>query len=195
MDVRIRKYSEVRLRELRFATGWLALWRPTSIEGDLICRATKSDYSHISIIGWAGKDSLMLAEAIQRRDRIGPRGVRVVPFSISVAEWPGCFDLYKPMHPDYRGDRAFDFALHAAGTRYGYSHLARNWLRQHVSNAIPPIRNSSNPRWLRDCSALAHVATCEGGSPRLADFDCDVSPGDFARSEWWRYVGTLMPGD
>ena len=200
-EIRLRQinplvYPVARKSILQRANGWIVLCRAATVEGELICEETNSTYSHAGIIGWCEPNSLMLVESIQHADQVGPSGVRIVPLSTTVAEWPGYFDLFEPVWPGYDPNRAWSFALHASGTRYGWAFIHRVFWRRHLGTIVPPLPNSDDPRVRRDCSGFVHAAMRAGHGPQERAFDCDVLPGDFAGKPLrYKYHGTLFANE
>jgi hypothetical protein len=174
-------------------TGDILLGKPSSLEGRLICHGTRSRYSHAALVGWNrpsgrrnGHGVLMIAETRQHRN------ARLIAMSGEIREFPGFYDVYRIKTP-WDHDSAWDFMCRAAGAQYGYRHLTRAWLRKHLGYWIPAIRNSDDPQWPRDCSALVHAAYRIVGGLRIKPLDCDVYPGDWADPAITRYVCTLYP--
>ena len=176
-------YADYRIRAL---CGDVLLCRASSIEGAIISEVTGSRFTHVAMAGWAAPNALMLAETRQHAD------ARLIALSGEVQAWPGHYDVYR-VRPGlrFRADDTWTFMCHAAGSRYGWNHLARVWARRRLGNWIPAIANSDDPIWPRDCSALIHAALRAGNGPQLRAHDCDVVPGDYAVSSQFVYVGTL----
>ena len=177
-------YFDARRTILR--TGDIALCRATSLEGRLIAEETDSIYTHATMLGWAASDALMIAET-------GNHGARLILLSAEIKRYPGCYDVYRVVSDRYDLDQAWSFMCHASGSEYSYRFLWRAWLRRHW-HRFPPIPNSDDPQWPRDCSALVHAALRFGNGPQVGLFDCDVSPADLLTMfPHPRYVGTLYP--
>lgn len=183
-------YQHARRQILR--TGDIALSRPSSLEGLLISRETHASYTHAAMIGWAAADVLMLAETRQHANS------RLISLSGEVALWPGYYDVYRVREgewPRFDPDVAWSFMCHAAGSRYGWGHIARVWSRRHSFGLIPAIPNSDDPQWSRDCSALVHAALRASHGPQVKAFDCDVTPGDLSDPMYFDYICTLFADD
>jgi hypothetical protein len=188
-QLRLLSYAAARNgRWLR--TGDSGLCRASSLEGRLISQITRSEYTHATMIGWAASDALMMAETREHFD------ARLISLSGEVRRWPGYYDIYRPAASRrFNPGRAWSFMCHAAGSRYGWNHIVRVWARRRISRLVPPIGNSDDPQWPRDCSALVHAALRAGGGPSLKTWDCDVVPGDLADSRYLHYVCTLFWSD
>jgi len=179
-------------------TGDILLCRPASLEGRWITEVTHESYSHAAAAGWAGADALMLAETRQGT------GARLISLSGEVDQWSGYYDVFRPIRavrPDpavavfranpFDSDAFWSFMCHAAGTKYGWRFISRVWARRRLGHWVPPIQNSDDPRFPRDCSGLVHAAMRVAGGPQLRKYDCDVVPGDLAESEGLEYRWTL----
>lgn len=169
-------YEDVR-RSL--TTGMIALSRPGSLEGRIITDVTRvghsapwQRYSHATMLGWCS-NVLMLAETRQHAD------ARLIAASEEFRQWPGYYDIYRVRTRTrlYDPQLAWEFMLRAAGTRYGYNHISRVFVRRHLGHCLlSPLPNSADPRYPRDCSALIHRAVREAGCPGVLTYDCDVTP-------------------
>jgi hypothetical protein len=167
--------------------GDLALCRGSSVEGTLISEVTGSQYTHATMLGWARPNTLMMGETRQRADG------RLIDCRSEIARWPGYYDVYRVRSRTFDGNAAWTFMCHAAGSRYGWLHLARVWARRRLGQRlIPPIPNSDDPSSERFCSELVHAAMRLAGGPQCKEFDCDVTPGDLASSPHVRYLFTLF---
>jgi hypothetical protein len=184
---RLKPLDYLHARQWLLKTGDIALCRASSLGGKLIGNATNAAYTHATLIGWAAPTALMIAETRQHV------GARLISLSGEVARWPGYYDLFRPRSESYDAQLAWAFMCHAAGTAYGWRHIARVFGRRHWPSIIPPIPNSPLPTWKRDCSALVHAALHEGDLPRIKKYDCDVVPGDLADVVLFEYLGTLFP--
>ena len=199
MTARLRPTTYAKYRPSA-CTGDILLCRAGSIEGRFISGVTHSQYTHAASIGWSAPDALMMAETRQHND------ARLISLSGEIQKWSGYYDVYRDRRavpqmydPDAVGMRAslFDpesawsFLCHAAGSRYSYNHSLRTWARHRLGTWIPPIPNSDDPVWPRDCSALVHAALRAGNGPQLKRYDCDVVPGDLADPKRFSYYVTL----
>jgi hypothetical protein len=176
-------YAEYRNQAL---CGDIVVCRSSSLEGQIISEVTGSRFTHAAMTGWAAPNALMMAETRQHAD------ARLIALSGEVRAWPGYYDVYR-VKPGmrFRSDDAWTFMCHAAGSRYGWNHLARVWARRRLGQWVPPLPNSDDPIWPRDCSALVHAALRAGNGPQLRSHDCDVVPGDYATSDRFFCLGTL----
>lgn len=187
----IKRVSYYRSREMLYGrNGIIALCRPSSLLGKAITHVTHAAYSHATLLGWPARDVFGLAEQDEG-------GARVIPFSEEVRHWPGFYDLFDVKgftegFPDYDGDAAWSFMVRASGAPYGYRHLTRVWLRRRIGSIIPAIRNSDDPQWPRDCSALVHAALRLSGGPILKSYDSDVVPGDLSNPAYFSYIHTVF---
>lgn len=168
--------------------GDIALSRGSTIEGEIIERATGSPYSHATMLGWAKPDTLMIGETRQHRDG------RLIDARSEIARWPGYYDVFRPWSPHYSGDAAWTFVCHAAGASYGWRHLITAWLRRRLAWLFPTAAapNSDEPDVPRFCSQLVHAALRAGDGPQVTDLDCDVAPGDLADPGEFQFLFTLF---
>jgi len=166
--------------------GDIALSRGCTLEGSLITEVTGSPYTHATMLGWATPHTLMIGETRQHCDG------RLIDCRSEIVKWPGFYDVYRPRSKKYSGDAAWTFICHSAGSKYGYDHLLRVWLRRRFRTWIDPVSNSDDPAMDRFCSELVHAALRAGGGPQIKDFDCDVAPGDLAAPKHFRYLFTVF---
>jgi len=190
-DVRIKPvlYDHIRLG---VRNGDIALCRPSSLEGRLICQGTHAKYSHATMLGWAGT-TLMVGETREHYD------ARLIDARSEFARWPGLYDVFRVRHcqrsfacDGFDGDAAWSFICHAAGSRYGWNHILRAYLRRRLHFPVAPIPNSNLPQWPRDCSALVHAAMHFAGGGSVKTFDCDVVPGDLSDPRLCEYRYTVF---
>jgi hypothetical protein len=185
----IKPVSYAAVRDL-IRNGDVALCRGGSVEGSLISEVTGSQYTHATMLGWAKPDTLMIGETRQRADG------RLIDCRSEIARWPGYYDVYRVRSRPFDGNAAWTFMCHAAGSRYGWAHIARIWARRRLGEHFAsPIPNNDDPGRERFCSELVHAALRAGGGPQFQTFDCDVAPGDLARGEHVRYLFTLFASD
>lgn len=154
----------------------------------MISGLSGSIYSHATMIGYAGLASahvLMLGETREHRD------ARLIALSNEIRHWPGYYDVYRVKNFAWNPDKAWAFVCRAAGATYSWRHMTRGGLRRLFGNVIPPIPDSDDPEWPRDCSALVHAALRAGNGPGLGVFDCDVAPGDLSHPDYFDYLATL----
>jgi hypothetical protein len=181
-----RLYDEAR-HEVHF--GDVGLCRPSSLEGTLICEGTHRKYSHATLFGWSDR-TLLIGETREHKD------ARLIDARGEIFRAPaGCYDVFRPdlKYHRYSGHRAWEFACHAAGSRYGCNHILRVGLRRVLGMGwVDPIPNSDDPQWPRDCSGLVHAALRLSGGPVFSAHDCDVVPGDLADPHRMRYLCTLF---
>jgi hypothetical protein len=165
--------------------GDVALCRGQSAFSAAIRRVTGGQYTHATMLGWASDHCLSIAETREKR------GARIVPFSEEVIREPGSYDVFRPQTRGYRGDRAWDFMVRAAGTAYGWRHILRIWARRRLGWIVFATPNSDDPRVDRFCSELVHAALRQGGVPPVKTFDADVAPADL---DWtpMLYLGTVF---
>lgn len=139
--------------------------------------------------------ALMLVESLQHK------GKRMVPLSEEIARYSGFYDVYR-VHQSfprlygcaYDGEAAAAYMCRGVNTRYGWGNLVRVLCRRYLPrpfSALPPVRNDSDPRARRDCSAQVHAAMRMNFGPLLRQHDCDVVPNDFATDPRLHYLGTL----
>jgi hypothetical protein len=180
------EYHSVRMS---LKTGDILLSRASGIAGRAINDVTDSEYSHATMIGYAGiqpHSVLMLGETREHKD------ARLISLSAEVKAWPGYYDVYRIRRKAWYPDLAWAFMCRAAGSRYSWRHILRVFLRRKLGERIPPLPNSESPQCPRDCSALVHAAIQHGGGPKFREFDCDVVPGDLANPKFCTYKWTLF---
>jgi hypothetical protein len=165
-------------------TGYIALSRPATLQGELICEVTSATYSHATMLGWCGK-VLMLGETREHAD------ARLISAAREFRKFPGYYDVFRVKSRIYKPDLAWAFMCRAAGSRYGWNHILRVGLRRKLGRIVPPIANSDDPDWPRDCSALDHAAIRLAAGPLIRVNDCDVVPGDLSNPKWFVYVATI----
>ena len=133
--------------------GDIALSRGCTLEGSLITEVTGSAYTHASMLGWAYPRTLMIGETRQHADG------RLIDCRSEIARWPGYYDVYRVRPQRFDADAAWTFMCHAAGSRYGWTHIARIWARRRWSwLGVRPAENSDAPDVDRFCSELVHAA-------------------------------------
>lgn len=187
-------------REVRdsIRNGDIGLFRPRGFEGDVIAAATKTRYSHATLLGWAGDHpwrTLMFGETLEHAD------ARAIDAASQVERWPGICDVYRVTTSDlpsrywtkqYNGNAAWHFVCHAAGSKYGWRHIPRVFARRSLGLDVPAIPNSDDPQYPRDCSALVHAALRFADGPQIKEYDADVVPGDLANIPGVSYLFTLF---
>jgi hypothetical protein len=177
-------YEDVRGKILG---GDLALARGCTLEGSLITEVTGSAYTHATMLGWACPRTLMIGETRQREDG------RLIDCRSEIGRWPGYYDVYRVRSARFDADAAWTFMCHAAGSRYGWAHIARIWARRRLGRLRPPpAANSDEPQAERFCSELVHAALRAGHGPQVKTCDCDVAPGDLSDARHFRYLFTLF---
>ena len=182
----IKPVSYAAVRD-RIRNGDIALCRGGSVQGMLISEVTGSQYTHATMLGWAKPNTLMIGETRQRADG------RLIDCRSEIARWPGYYDVYRVCLRPFDGNAAWTFVCHAAGSKYGWAHIARIWARRRLGERlVPAIPNSDDPASERFCSELVHAALRTAGGPQCKEFDCDVAPGDLACSPHLRYLFTLF---
>jgi hypothetical protein len=181
--VRAASYDAVRSS---IRNGDIALSRGCTLEGSLITEVTGSAYTHATMLGWACPRTLMIGETRQHADG------RLIDCRSEIARWPGYYDVYRVRRQSFDADAAWTFMCHAAGSRYGWRHLARIWVRRRLPwLGVPPAENSDAADAARFCSELVHAALRAGRGPRIKEYDCDVAPGDLCDPQHFRYLFTL----
>jgi hypothetical protein len=139
------------------------------------------------MLGWACPRTLMIGETRQHADG------RLIDCRGEIARWPGYYDVYRVRAPRFDADAAWTFMCHAAGSRYGWGHIARIWARRRLSwLGVRPAENSDAPTVDRFCSELVHAALRAGRGPQVKEHDCDVAPGDLCDARHFRYLFTLF---
>jgi hypothetical protein len=169
--------------------GDVALCRGSTPEGAMISEITGSQYTHATMLGWAKPKTLMIGETRQHRDG------RLIDARSEIAHWPGYYDVFRVRSQSFRGDAAWTFMCHAAGSRYNWRHIFLYWARRwfgRPSQRLCPLPNSDDPSAMRFCSELVHAALRAGGGPQVAEYDCDVAPGDLADPKKFRYLFTVF---
>ena len=170
-------------------TGDILLAHADSVQDRIIGDATGSVYDHASMVVRVFLDNCrmsrwMIAETVQ-----GP-GCRLIDFKREITAWSGYYDLYR-LNVAFDAEAAARFMLEAPGAPYGWPWLSRSFFRRELGQWVPPIKNSADPIFPRDCSGLVSAALRQSNGLILDENDCDVSPGDIAKSSLLSYVATL----
>ena len=187
--LRIVRYREARGR---IADGDLLLYRRRG----LISMVGRGRHSHAAKAAWWDGDLFCL-------EIRGLVGGRAVTLSSQVRRYPGRIDLYQVnpdgRWPEYDRPGASRFMRRLAGCDYGYAGLAAVALlhlpvvRWFVSAATEDEAVDRRPPF---CSHACAMADRLGGGvdpvPHLADRLTE--PADLARSPFYRYLFTLVPG-
>ena len=177
-------------------TGDILLCRGNSAMGKAISRVTKSPYVHAAMagwirLGWSNTACLVMGETVQQH------AARIIDLQGEVVRYPGLYDIYRVRegYCNYDPCMAFDWMRQASGGGYGWGAILQIWLRRRVSSKFPPVPNSDDPQFNRDCSGLVQSALRHSGGPISAVHDSDVAPGDLAHTLLTRYIGTLYHTD
>lgn len=156
----------------------------------------RGEHSHAALAGWWGNTLCCL-------EVHGRYGGRVVTLASQVARYPGQIDVFladpDDRWPEFDRQQTVQTMLQFAGRPYGYQTFLRVALRH-----IPGLRLFLSPKTNDDaanpvgpiCSEACVLATRLGGGvdpvPQLADELTE--PADLARSPFYRYRATLIPG-
>lgn len=172
--------------------------RPSTWPGKLISVGGRSDYTHAARVAWWG-EQLMVLEVRELA------GGRIVSLESQVERYPGLIDHFEAnwanCHPRYDRCGVVAYMRRLAGSRYGWSALARAALSHLIFVRLCVRVGSDDGRLAANrpqfCSQACANADRIGGGfdpvPMLAD--SLTEPGDLARSTFYRYRATLAPED
>lgn len=192
-----RSYPEVR-HLIRDADG--LFWRTNTLRGAVTRAFTRGLYDHVGKAAWI-YDRFGEGTCLMSVETVEGHGGIVIPLSKYVSEYPGQIDVYEAgvgVGADFSRERAADWIWrNVPGIKYGKRSL---W--QLFWTYFPVIRFFRRP--LTDdqiglteapvCSAVVAAADVAGGVdpvPNLAT--AYTTPGDLARSAFYKYRFTLVP--
>lgn len=190
-----RRYSEVRRLILSadlllYRSRWRWLHPLKSIVHVLIRLQGRSECIHASAAIWARK-RLMVGETN------GGVGARVVSLSSQVAACPGLIDLYRANPndlPGYDREVSADVMFCAAGRPYGWNSIFRTALTYIGFRADTDDSGHDRQREPYCSASKSRADRIAGHDPVLNLADSETTPGDLARSDFYRYFCTLIPG-
>lgn len=156
-----------------------------------IRRITHSRYIHAAMVGSVWSNHLQ-AWLWQHAETVGHRNAHIIDLEQEVFDNAGLYDIYRPRGLDFNPAAAWYFMQRCAGSGYGWSYIWRTWARRRLGNWVPPIPSTNFFTTQRDCSGLIHAALRYGNGPQVADYDCDVAPGDLAHLHRFEYIATLL---
>jgi hypothetical protein len=190
-DPKPRAYAAVRRQ---IATGDLLLFRGTI---RLIAVAGRSEYTHAAMAVWWGDDLF----AVEVREWHGGRAVML---SSQVAKFPGAIDHYvanpQGRWPEFNRDGAAAYMRRLCGCPYGYLGVLQagllhlplvRFVRKPQTDDLHP---SHRPPF---CSQACSMAYRLGGGVDPVQHLADeiTEPADLARSPFFRFDHTLVPGE
>lgn len=163
------------------------LFRGTGLSSWIIQKRTHSPYSHAGIVTWWNR-RLIVLEAVTS-------GVRVVPLSYLLRQYPGGVDFFRTTHQIDEPTRLkmVIFAQEQLGKPYN----KRLMIRYALKNALGlPFSNKDK---VRDrpanqyfCSQyVAEIYNRAGFDLHIGLSDKYTSPKEIAESSFMQYVGTL----
>ena len=185
-------------------TGNLALWRPTSLAGQIISRWTEGPYSHVGSISWA-------FDVLESQEQLQFYGGRTCNLSALVRQWPGACDIYRlPQSDEFHIYHFAEQQRRRAGEPYGWWDLlgiagriaTKDLVRMPWRKRLCEVDRSRHPDlWIRLYSVPTDVAAfCSesvvsdlraAGFPILPAMAAwEVSPNDVASVG--EYVCTLF---
>jgi hypothetical protein len=166
--------------------GDILLFRGTSWISRVICRITRSPYSHAAIVTW-WNDRLMVLEAVGK-------GVVVSRMSIVVNQYSGKIDLWTTDRDLARAE-VIRAAQRLLGKRYSPYKLIRNLARLVLGR---PRHDEADPEAPPEdfvCSEFVSRVWRAGGIDLVQDSpDVYTKPSDIARSPHLRRVGGVVRG-
>lgn len=171
----------------------LLLFRRSGWIGRLIAGGGRSIYSHAAMSAWWGESLFCL----EMRQFVGGRAVLL---SNIVEQFPGRVDVYRtnPAGFSFQPGQAVEAMKRLTGTAYGWwavieagilHTLLVRWIltptTDDESNGTPPF-----------CSMAVSRACRAGGQDPVPNLsDRFTEPGDLARSPFFQYRFTLVPGE
>lgn len=190
MKVIQAKYGEVRRC---IGDADLLLFRHSDWVGCLIAAGGRSIYSHAGMAAWWG-DSLFCLETRQFA------GGRAVLLSNVVEQFPGRVDLYRtnPAGLSFQPDKAVETMKRLTGTAYGWRALVQAGILHTllVRWFLPPTTDDESNGTPPFCSMAVSRACRAGGQDPVPNLsDRFTEPGDLARSPFFTYRFTLVPGE
>jgi hypothetical protein len=166
--------------------GDILLFRGKSWLSRMICRITRSPYSHAAIVTW-WNDRLMVLEAVGK-------GVVVSRMSIVVNQYSGKIDLWTTDRNLARAE-VIRAAQRLLGKRYSPYKLIRNLARLVLGR---PRHDEADPEAPPEdfvCSEFVSRVWRAGGIDLVQDSpDVYTKPSDIAKSPHLRRVGGVVRG-
>jgi hypothetical protein len=166
--------------------GDILLFRGKSWLSRMICRITRSPYSHAAIVTW-WNDRLMVLEAVGK-------GVVVSRMSIVVNQYSGKIDLWTTDRDLARAE-VIRAAQRLLGKRYSPYKLLRNLARLVLGR---PRHDEADPEAPPEdfvCSEFVSRVWRAGGIDLVQDSpDVYTKPSDIAKSPHLRRVGGVVRG-